>query len=148
MEKVTPKQMFDNADFKAPQIEKEKMPDSVTLTNGRVIPMKSVRIKYLRNGDFGIYRSIEYIGFYEFMEYEEFSELLNKFLSAVFDKPYTSIEEKQQDESYVTLLKFDPFILELTQDQLTVEDLVNIIETAKKVNRIKNENFPLTPPKD
>lgn len=113
----------------------------VTLDNKRKLEIKSVKIKYFITGDFTIYKLLQDLGVSEVIRYTDGIILLSKFLSAVFNKPYKTEQIKISDEEYKDSITFDEFVTQLVEEELTIIDIENIIETTLRVNNIKTENF-------
>ena len=120
---------------------KEKQNDNVIkLSNNRVLEIKPTKIKYFKNGDYNVYRVIKKIGVANLLQYADGLELIYIFMTAVFDKPYKKIETKDENGNYTNSYEFDEYILEMVDDELTVDEVNKIIETSLKVNGIQ-ENF-------
>lgn len=128
---------------KETKVQEEKFDGKLILSNNRVLEIKPVKLKYFKNGDFGSYQAIQTLGLTNVLQYKDGFDLVYIFLSAVFDKPYEKIEEKDDDGNYTTSYEFDEYITDLVDDELTVQELQDIIKAALEVNGIK-ENF-LTP---
>lgn len=84
-----------------------------------IITIKATKIKYFKSGDYNNFMVIKTLGISEMLRYEDGDSILNKYLTAVFDK------EPTQD-----------FI-----DNLTTQNLLDIITIANNMNGIKDEDF-------
>ena len=144
-QKPTPEDMLAKAkeDNKKREVKpkEEKFDGKIKLSNNRELEIKPVKLKYFKNGDFGVYQTIQAMGIGNILQYSDGFDLIYIFLSAVFDKPYKKIETKDENGNYTNSYEFDQYIYELVDDELSVNELENIIEAALKVNGIER-NFP------
>lgn len=144
-QKPTPEDMLAKAKednkVKAVKPVEKKFDGKIRLSNNRELEIKPVKLKYFKNGDFGTYQAIQTMGLSNVLQYKDGFDLINIFLSAVFDKPYKKIENKDEDGNYTNSYEFDQYIYELVDDELSIKELEDIIEAALKVNGIE-QNFP------
>lgn len=121
---------------------KEDTPkDVVVLSNKRKLKINPTKLKYFKSGDYNVYRIILDLGVSQVLSYSDGFDLISKFLSAVFDKPYKTEEVKGENDEYTTVTTYDEYITILVDDELNVNDLVNIINASLSVNGIEKENF-------
>jgi len=101
-------------------VKKPKLENNQIEVDGiGIITIKATKIKYFKSGDYNSFMIIKTIGVSEILRYEDGDSILNKYLTAVFDK------EPTQD-----------FI-----DNLTTQNLLDIITIANNMNGIKDEDF-------
>ena len=113
------------------------MSDNVfVLSNGRKLELKPTKLKYFKSGDFGIYKLIQDKTAAGLLEYMDGFELIYKFLSALFDKPYHEDQVKNEDETYSSTIVFDPEITDMVENEMTVFEIDELIKAALKVNKI------------
>ncbi len=116
--------------------------DTVVLSNKRKLKILPTKLKYFKSGDYGVHRVIKEIGVAELLNYSDGMDLVCRFLSAVFDKPYTVEEIKNEENGeYNTKNVFDAYVMNLVDDELNIKDLMSIVDISLKVNGIETENF-------
>lgn len=115
-------------------------PDIFQMDNGKKLQIKSVKLKYLVDGSFNLYSVIDNIGVAELLKYSDGMDVLCKFLSAVFDKPYTAEQIKHDDDTYTEKFVYSDFVISIV-DELTINDISNLIGVVKKVNGITEDSF-------
>lgn len=121
--------------------EPETPKDTVILTNKRKLKINPTKLKYFKTGDYNIYHIIDELGVSKVLGYSDGFDLISKFLSAVFDKPYKTEEVKGEDGEYTTVTTYDEYITTLIDDELNINDLTAIINASLAVNGIEKENF-------
>lgn len=100
--------------------------NEVQLSSGSIIVIKPVKIKHLKDGSFNAYRLIENLGLVSLLRYQDGDDLLMGFLNSTVDLTSEAIQ---------TLY-----------DDLSIEDVSNIIKKSKEINGIKEEeSFPMAP---
>lgn len=99
--------------------------NEVQLSSGKIIKIKPVKIKDLKNGSFNTYRLIENMGLVSLLRYIDGDELVLGYLKSTVDETPESIN--------------------LLYDDLSIEDISNIIQKSKKINGIKDEDFQMPP---
>lgn len=99
--------------------------NEVLLPNGKILTIKPTRIKYLKNGWFQVYRLVENMGLVKLLQFSDGEELLKNYFKAITDDHSELLEE--------------------IYDDLSLEDISNIIQVSKRINGIKDEDFNLAP---
>lgn len=137
--KVKPSKKADNNESK----QLEDINNVVVLPNGYKIKINPTKLKYFKNGDFATCSLIKSLGLITLItKYVDGYDVLGRFLSAVFDKPYK--EEQYLHEgstNYESKFVFDEYITNLIDNELSPVDIENIIETSLKVNHLDAESF-------
>lgn len=108
---------------------------SVEMSNGKKFTLKPVKLKYLKNRDFLLYQVLLDIDLTQFFGYNDAGDLFGRFMSAVLDKPYEEVQEKQEDGTYTNEYVFDKEITDMF-DELTVADIRLLIDKTLEVNEI------------
>lgn len=132
-----------NKEAKNNQTNETETTNIVTLPNGLKLKINPTKLKYFKSGDFATCSLIKTLGVSVLItKYADGYEVLCRYLSAIFDKPYTKIQRKNEEtEQYSTECVFDEYITNLLDNELSMIDIENIIDTAFKVNHIKAEDF-------
>ncbi len=94
-------------------------PNQVYIDTIGIITIKPTKIKYFKTGDYNNFMIIKTIGISELIKFDDGESVLNKYLTAVFDKEPT--------------VEF--------MDNVTTQNIVDIINIANKMNGIKDEDF-------
>lgn len=84
-----------------------------------IIKIKPTKIKYFKSGDYNNFMIIKTIGITELLRYDDGDTILGKYLTAVFDKE----PEKELLEN------------------LTTQNVLDIISIANRLNGIKDDDF-------
>lgn len=108
---------------------------SVKMSNGKKFTLKPVKLKYLKNRDFLLYQLLKETDLVQFFGYNDAPDLFGRFMSAVLDRPYEEVQEKQEDGNYKSHYEFDPEIADMF-DELVIKDVELLIEKALEVNGI------------
>ena len=84
---------------------KEEITDTVVLSNKRKLKLAPTKLRYFKTGDYGMYKLIEQIGVADILGYSDGFDIICKFLSAVFDKPYKIEDVKDENGEYTARSK-------------------------------------------
>lgn len=120
---------------------KEEITDTVVLSNKRKLKLAPTKLRYFKTGDYGMYKLIEQIGVADILGYSDGFDIICKFLSAVFDKPYKIEDVKDENGEYTQVNKYDEYIVTLVDEELNIKDLESVVKCSLFVNGIKSENF-------
>lgn len=120
---------------------KEEITDTVVLSNKRKLKLAPTKLRYFKTGDYGMYKLIEQIGVADILGYSDGFDIICKFLSAVFDKPYKIEDVKDENGEYTQINKYDEYIVTLVDEELNIKDLESVVKCSLFVNGIKSENF-------
>lgn len=123
---------------------KQDEPENNTLTlhNGLNLTIKPTKLKYFRDGDYILYKLFENYTTNELLNYSDGYTTLCRFLSAVFDKPYTILQVKNETtEEYASEYVFDQSIKQLVDEDLALYEIDLIIQKSLRINKINDENF-------
>lgn len=114
----------------------------VVLPNGYKLTIYPSKLKYFKSGDFHCCRLIKTLGLIPLITtYADGYDVLGRFLSAVFDKPYEQEQIKQDDDKFESKLVFNPYITNLIDNDLSPVDIENIIDISLKVSHIDEASF-------
>jgi hypothetical protein len=133
---------FSEAPISLPTEEpKEEMTDTIVISNKRKLKLAPTKLRYFKTGDYGMYKLIEQIGVADILGYSDGFDIICKFLSAVFDKPYKIEDVKDENGEYTQVNKYDEYIVTLVDEELNIKDLESVVKCSLFVNGIKSENF-------
>lgn len=88
--------------------------------NKRVLYIHPIKMKYIKDNFYNIYLCVNKFGLMRLLEFSDGSEILNKFLNAVFDG--------------------DKEVIDYVLDEMTTYEFNELLIKVKEINELKDEN--------